>query len=225
MLEREVWKTISSVLLRPVLLRAGLEKMIESERELLAIEPVEQIAHWAEQVERSRVKRSRYQDQEAEGLMTRVELRAKLAELDETVTLAEAEIEKLRCHEERILALEKSGEELLERYVEIVPAELGSLSPGERRHIYQLLRVEVLVPKDGEIKIRLPFLPDDEGFCREETAHGYRLQHRVEACFTFHRRWDKAAEKHATAWGSFRVLPRPPPRRGARRWARRQAHR
>ena len=51
MLEREVWKTISSVLLHPGLLRAGLEKMIESERELLAIEPVEQIAHWAEQVE------------------------------------------------------------------------------------------------------------------------------------------------------------------------------
>ena len=170
-LEREVWSTVSSTLLRPDLLRAGLEKMIETERELLATEPAEQIAHWAEQVERVRIKRSRYQDQEAEGLMTREELGAKLAELDETVFLAEAEIEKLRCHKERILALEKSGEELLERYVELVPEEIESLSPEERRHIYQLLRVEVSVPKGGEIKIKLPFVPDNEGFCRKETAH------------------------------------------------------
>ena len=174
-LEREVWSTVSSTLLRPDLLRAGLEKMIETERELLATEPAEQIAHWAKQVERVRIKRSRYQDQEAEGLMTREELGAKLAELDETVFLAESEIEKLRCHKERILSLEKSGEELLERYVELVPEEIESLSPEERRHVYQLLRVEVSVPKGGEIKIKLPFMPDNEGFCRKETAHCYRL--------------------------------------------------
>ena len=103
--------------------------------------------------------------------MTREELRVKLAELDESVTLAQAEIDKLRCHEERILVIEKSGEELLERYSELIPAEIESLSPAERRHIYQLLRVEVSVPKGGEIKIKLPFLPDEEGICREETAH------------------------------------------------------
>ncbi|MCA1730069.1 MAG: hypothetical protein LC751_11900 [Actinobacteria bacterium] len=149
--------------------------MIESERELLATQPAEQIAHWAKQVEKARIKRSRYQDQEAEGLMTREELRVKLAELEETIILAEGEIEKLRCHEERILSLEKSGEELLACYAELVPSEIESLCPEERRHIYQLLRVEVSVPKEGEIKIRLPFRPDNEGFCRKETAHCYRL--------------------------------------------------
>jgi hypothetical protein len=145
--------------------------MIESERELLATQPAEQIAHWAKQVEKARIKRSRYQDQEAEGLMTCEELRVKLAELEETIILAEGEIEKLRCHEERILSLEKSGEELLACYAELVPSEIESLCPKERRHIYQLLRVEVSDPKEGEIKIRLPFLPDNEGFCRKETAH------------------------------------------------------
>jgi hypothetical protein len=107
--------------------------------------------------------------------MTREELRAKLAGLEETIILAEAEIEKLRCHEERILSLEKSGEELLARYAELVPPEIESLSPEERRHVYQLLQIEVSVPKEGEIKIRLPFLPDNEDFCRKETAHCYAL--------------------------------------------------
>jgi site-specific DNA recombinase len=174
-LEKDVWETVASVLIHPDLLRAGLQKMVESERKLLATEPAKQIARWAEQVERAKIKRSRYQDQEAEGLMTREELRAKLAMLDETVTLAEAEIEKLKRHDERILAIEKSGKELLERYAKLVPAEIEILSPAERRHIYQLLRVEVSVPKEGEIKVKLPFSPHEEEFCREEIAYCYRL--------------------------------------------------
>ena len=105
-------------------MRAGLKKLVESERELTAGAPAEHIARWSDQIDKARIKRSRYQDQEAEGLMTREELRAKLAKLDETVKLAEAEMGKLRSHEERLRAMEKSGEELLERYSELVPAEL-----------------------------------------------------------------------------------------------------
>ena len=97
-----------SLLLRPELLRAGLKQIIESKRELLATKPEEQIACWGEQLEKANIKRSRYQAQEAEGLMTRQELRAKLAELDETVDLAEAEIEKLRHHEKSIKAMARS---------------------------------------------------------------------------------------------------------------------
>ena len=174
-LEREAWEAVSSLLLRPELLRAGLKQMIESKRELLATKPEEQNACWGEQLERAKIKRSRYQDQEAEGLMTREELRAKLAEVDETVDLAEAEIEKLRHHEESIRAIERSGEELLERYAKLVPKELEILSPAERRHIHQVLQVSISVPKEGEIGIKLPFLVDEGAFCREETASCHRL--------------------------------------------------
>ena len=106
-----------------------------------------------------------------ERILAREELRAKLAVLDENINFAEAEVEKLKGHEEHIRAMEKSGEELLERYSELVPTEIENLSPAERRHIYQLLRVEVSVPKEGEIRIRLPFLPDNRGVCRDETAY------------------------------------------------------
>jgi site-specific DNA recombinase len=169
-LEREAWKAISSALRRPARLRAGLNKMIESERRNLATRPEKEIAHWSTQIEKAQIKRSRYQDQEAENLMTRDELRVKLAELDQGVRMAEAEIQKLWRREEDIRALESSGEELLERYAELVPKELEELSPMKKRHIYQLLRVEVWVPKEGEIRLKLPFLLDGAEFCREETA-------------------------------------------------------
>ena len=143
--------------------------MIESEKELLSTRPQEQIGRWAEQIERASIKRSRYQDQEAEGLMTREELRTKLAELDEAIGMAEGEIEKLRSHEERIRTMEEAGEELIERYAKLIPEELQNLSPAERRRIYQTLQLSISVPKDGEIKIKLPF-PDEEDFCREKTV-------------------------------------------------------
>ena len=174
-MEREAWETVSSILLRPDLLKAGLEKVMESEKQALATEPEEQIARWAEHVERAKIKRSRYQDQEAEGLLTREELRSKLVELDETMRLAEAELEKLRRHEERIRAMEEAGEELIERYAKLIPEELEDLFPAERRRIYQMLQVSISVPKEGEIRIKLPLFPDEEVFCREKTASCYRL--------------------------------------------------
>ena len=103
--------------------------MIESKRSLLVGEPKNQLAHWITQVEKAKIKRSRYQDQEAEGLMTREEFRSKLSELDETIRVAEAEIEKLRHHEEHIRAIEEAGEGLIERYAKLVPEALDDLPP------------------------------------------------------------------------------------------------
>jgi hypothetical protein len=169
-LEREAWETVSSALRHPDRLRAGLEKMIESRKESLAMMPEEQIARWATEVQKAKTKRARYQDQEAEGLMTREELRTKLTKLDGTVGLAEAEIRRLRGHEEAIGQLQRNGEELLEHYAGLVPEELDDLSPAERRHVYQLLRIEVWVPREGELRMRLPFVIDESEFCSEKLA-------------------------------------------------------
>jgi site-specific DNA recombinase len=169
-LEQEAWKVVSSALRHPARLRAGLKKMIESERWTLATRPEKQIARWSEQIEKAQKKRSGYQDQQAEGLMTRDELRAKLVDLDEGVRIAKAEIEKLWRQEEHIRALEKSSEELLERYAKLVPGELEKLSPTERQYVFRIMQVEIWVPKEGDIKIKLPFLSDQAEFCREKTA-------------------------------------------------------
>jgi hypothetical protein len=111
-----------------------LDHLLQAALERSGRRRVEQIARWSDQIDKARIKRSRYQDQEAEGLMTREELRAKLAKLDETVNLAEAEMGKLRSHEERLRAMEKSDEELLERYSALVPAELENLPGGKAAH-------------------------------------------------------------------------------------------
>jgi hypothetical protein len=169
-LEREAWEVVSSALRHPDRLRAGLEKMIESRRESLATKPDEQIARWAAEAQKAKAKRARYQDQEAEGLMTREELRTKLTKLDETLGLAEAEIDKLKGHEEAFRELQRGGEELLERYARLVPEELEHLSAAERRHIHQLLQIEVRVPREGEIGIRLPFVSKGGEFRSEKLA-------------------------------------------------------
>jgi len=169
-LEREAWERVSSALRHPDRLRTGLEKMIESRKESLMTMPDGQIARWAAEVQKAKAKRAPYQDQEAEDLMTREELRTKLTKLDETVGLAEAEIDKLKGHEKAIRELQKSGEELLEHYTKLVPEELEDLSAAERRHVHQLLQIEVWVPYEGEIRIRLPFVPDRSGFCSEKLA-------------------------------------------------------
>lgn len=83
------------------------------------------------------------------------------------------ELERCRAHrggrdgeavrrEERVRALERSDEELLASYAELVP--------GDKRHRYQLLRIEVSVPREGEIEFKLPFVTDDAEFRLQETA-------------------------------------------------------
>ena len=47
------------------------------------------------------------------------------------MNLAEAKLGNLRSHEEHVRDMEKGGEELLELYSEIVPAQIADLSPAE----------------------------------------------------------------------------------------------
>jgi hypothetical protein len=51
-----------------------------------------------------------------------------------------------------------------------VPEELEDLSSAERRRVYQLLRIEVWVAREGGITISLPFLPEESEFCSEKIA-------------------------------------------------------
>ncbi len=71
--------------------------------------------------------------------------------------------------------MQEAGEELIERYAMLIPEELEDLSPAERRRIYQMLQVSISVPKEGEIRIKLPFFLDEEDFCREKTVTCCRL--------------------------------------------------
>jgi hypothetical protein len=88
----------------------------------------------------------------AKGLMTFEELGERLRELEEARNTAERELEALRSYRQRVKEIERDKEALLQSYAGIASEALGSLSPEERREIYKILRLRVLVNEDGRIE-------------------------------------------------------------------------
>jgi hypothetical protein len=77
----------------------------------------------------------------------------KLAALDDTRKTAERELEALRGHQERIEALERDKDALLESYAGMAPEALSSLTSEERHHVYRMLRVKAAVHVDGTLEV------------------------------------------------------------------------
>ena len=76
---------------------------------------------WAKKLAEVDRKRSAYQDQQAEGLITLDELRTKLAALEETREVAIRELDVLRSRQEQIKQLEHDADALLGDSAELVP--------------------------------------------------------------------------------------------------------
>jgi hypothetical protein len=91
-----VWALVSGLLKNPDRLRVGLERLIAEERRASRGNPKREEAAWARKLTEVDRKRGAYQDQQAEGLITLDELRAKLAALEETRSVALTELEALR---------------------------------------------------------------------------------------------------------------------------------
>ncbi|MDQ3943373.1 MAG: hypothetical protein M3254_09745 [Actinomycetota bacterium] len=138
-----MWRFASKLLKDPDRIRTGLEELIEQEREA-ARDPREDEARiWEVKVAECVRLRSAYQDQQAAGLMTLEELGSKLAKLEETRRIAEAELEALEDSEERVRELEAGRDALLASYAEVVPEALDGLSGEERSRVYRMLQLEV----------------------------------------------------------------------------------
>ena len=149
--EARVWEFVSGLLRDPERLRIGLEEMIERERAGSRGDPEREIAFWLEKAAEADRKRAGFQDMAAEGLITLDELRAKLAGLVETRKAAEAEMEHLRGRLERVEALERDRDALLDGYAALMPEDLEELGPEERRQIYAMLRLRVVVDINGDM--------------------------------------------------------------------------
>jgi site-specific DNA recombinase len=152
-LEPEVWGFVSNLLKSPDLLRAGLERLIEEERSATRGNPTREVEVWAKKLAEVDRKRSAYQDQQAEGLITLDELRSKLAALEDTRSTARRELAALKEHRERIELLEQDANALLEHYASMVPDALGDLTPEERHRVYKMMRLNVTMYADGLVEI------------------------------------------------------------------------
>lgn len=153
-IEAKVWEFVSDLLLDPDRLAAGLEAMIDEERDALRGDPEHEVKVWLDKIAETDAKRARYQEMAAEGLITFEELRSRLADLEETRTVAERSLSDLNQRRERIESLEQDKSSLLESYATMVPEALAHLSGADRHHIYQMLRLKVYIGLDGDAEIQ-----------------------------------------------------------------------
>src|SRR5918995_6624862 len=112
-------------------------------------DPDGEVRLWKERIAECSRLRSAYQDQQAAGLMTLKELASKLATVQETRRVAEAELATLRSREERGRELEADRDALVASYAEMVPEALDGLSGQERSRVYEMLRLEVTPDPEG----------------------------------------------------------------------------
>jgi hypothetical protein len=134
-------------------LRAGLEELIEEERRTMRGNPDKEAEAWAKKLTEVDSKRSAHQDQQAEGLITLDELRTKLAALEETRAVALKELNASRARREQLERLEHDADALLEHYAEMIPEALDDLTPEERRDVYKMMRLKVIVFSDGSVEV------------------------------------------------------------------------
>ena len=167
-LEPMVWAAVYDIMTNPEQLRDDLDTMIELKRNEARGDPQREAKAWLEKLSEVDRKRSAYQDQQAEGLITLDELRAKLTSLEETRKIAQRELEILSRRQEEIEELERDKDDLLRYYADTAPEALDNLTPEQRHHIYKMGRFEVLSHADGTIEITGPLVPNLVKFVKQD---------------------------------------------------------
>ncbi len=141
------------MLCAPDRLKAGLDGMIERERDSARGDPDQEAKAWSEQVAEADRLRSGYQELAAKGLMTHEELGEKLAQVGESRKVAEHELRVIRERREHVEELERDRDALLTSYAGTVPEALDGLAPEERRRVFSMLRLKVVAGADGSREV------------------------------------------------------------------------
>jgi hypothetical protein len=152
LVEPLVWEGVSETLGEPERLRRGLQKMLEREQEATAVDHEGESHVWREKLSEIGRKRVNFQELAAEGLMTKEELRSRLDTLEQAREVAERELRSAGERSERLSALERDAEHLLEAYEKRCLEALADLSPEERREAYRLLDLTVEAHPDGRLE-------------------------------------------------------------------------
>ncbi len=97
--------------------------------------------------------------------MGREELREKLSTLEEVRKTARSELEAIWSCEERLEALERDKDALLEHFTEMTPY---ALEPEERPRLYGMLGLRATIMMDGTLEVSGTF-GDGGSLCGLET--------------------------------------------------------
>jgi site-specific DNA recombinase len=168
-LEDRVWRFVSGMLKEPEQLRADLETVVELERRDMRGDPERETKAWLDKLAGVDRKRSGFQDMAAAGLITIDELRTKLAGLEGARETAERELRALEGRREKLEALERDKDAVLDDYARMTPEALDALTPEERHRLYKILRLRVMAQPDGTAQVSGAF-SDEGGLCTLETT-------------------------------------------------------
>ena len=165
------------VLLDPAELCSDLDRTLELERDGRRGDPEAEAKHWLDKLAEVDEERRGFLRLAAKGHMTDDELDEELAKLNGTRKVAQQELEALRSHKERVEAMERDRETVLEQYAALAPEALDALSLEQRHRLYKMLRLKVLVSKSGELEIELTGAPveglDADGSSKTEVTSTY----------------------------------------------------
>ena len=150
-------------------LRADLDRMIELERSVVRGNPVREAKHWLEKLSGADEERRGFLRLAAQGRMTDRELDEELAALEGTRQAANRELAALQNRKERIEALERDRDAVLEDYAGRTPEALEALTSEERHRLYKMLRLSVKIHPDGSAEIAGAF-PESAGFLRTDSV-------------------------------------------------------
>src|SRR5918993_383627 len=168
-LEPMVWNYVSGVMKNPEELRTELDRMIELEKRGTRGDPSKDAKLWADKLVEVERKRAKYQEAFAADAVTLPELKAYLAQLDETRKTAEHELEALRGKEQYMRTLEADRDSLLDSLEAQAPEALDTLTPEQRHQWYKLLKLKAAVFTDGRVEISWAGGASREAVCETET--------------------------------------------------------
>jgi hypothetical protein len=124
-----VWGKVCAYLEEPERLRADLDRKIEREKSGTRGEPEREVRLWAERLAEADAKRVRFQHAYIEGIISLEDLKARLAELDDTCTTAEQDISALEGRLEHARSLEQDRDAVLADLEAAAPEVLECLDP------------------------------------------------------------------------------------------------
>ena len=157
---------ISGLLREPERLCAGLDAMIEEEKASVHGGPEAETALWLDKLAEVNRKRACYHEMAAVDLIGFDELRARIAELEETRAAAERELRALGRRREQMRQLERDKESLLDDYAGMLPDAIDGLDAPERHRVYKMLRVAAVVAANGSLEVS----GDVMSVCEMETS-------------------------------------------------------
>jgi site-specific DNA recombinase len=164
--EGRVWELIRSLMLEPQDILAGLERMIEKEREAASRgNPEAEAKAWLEELAMIEVERKGWLRHAARGKMSDAELDEELAALEEMRRTAEAELRKIEARMETVAQLERDLDAMRERYANMSAETLDSLTSEERHQLYGMLGLGATITMDGTLEVSGTFSGEGDALC------------------------------------------------------------